>query len=158
MKTQKWSFHFLFCFGCCMLSVLFKVLESSLLLVCVALISLLLELIPYKSPFPDMKSSCLALLALPEHSSDKPLQDPSPESICISLLPTGMATMITLSKIALFIFQYSLVPYYALFITSWHYITDLCFYHFLFIHMPLIGWYCMLLPLLFLAPKSVPGT
>lgn len=39
MKTHKWSFHFRFCFGCCMLSVLFKVLEWSLLLVYVALIS-----------------------------------------------------------------------------------------------------------------------
>ena len=85
----------------------------------------------------------------------KPLHDLSPEDICISVLPAGVAIMITRSKIALFISQPSLNPYYVLFTTTWHYMAGLFPP---FIHTPPSGWHCVLLSPKFSAPKSVPGT
>lgn len=107
-----------------MLSISFKVLEWSLLFVCLALISLLGELISHKFPSPSLKFSCLDLLPLPAHSRDKPPQKVSPEGIGLvfSLLewlpwsPAGKQGSPSSN---------TLDSYRALFITTWHYMADL---------------------------------
>lgn len=142
--------HVLFFFACCSrLSAFFKVMEFSPLLVYLALISLLVECISYQSPCPSLESSLFFL-----STAGKPLHDLSPEDICISVLPAGVATMITCSKIALFISQPSLNPCYVLFTTTWHYVAGLFPP---FIHTPPSGSHCVSLSLLFSAPKSGPG-
>ena len=145
-ETQKWSFHFLVHFDCCcMPAAFFKVLELAPLWVWTALISPF-ELISHTSPFPSWKSSHFVLFALPEHREEKHLRELSLEGICIAVLSAGMPTLIILSKIVLLVIQYSLVPYYALYLP---YLTS--YYRFVYLLFPSsvgklhIGWHFLLL-------------
>lgn len=86
-----------------MLAVFFKGLELALLLIYLALISLPVQFISYKSLFPSLMSRRLALLAAPEHSGDGPLLEPSPEDICLAALFARTRTLVTQPQIALFV-------------------------------------------------------